>query len=110
MRYSVWNQAASAFDYYESSEGNGRANAPKPDHLRARTLGLTVEQAAWPLPAGAQYVGSGPFASGRLAIAKSAALGDDAAGGLSTAKGALLFVAGVLGIHFLLPKRSRRSR
>lgn len=109
MRYSVWNQAARAFDYYDTPDADQRANVEAPTHLRARTLGLTVPQACWPLPAGAQPAGSGPVPQGRIAIHPSSALGaDDGGDKLSVTKGILLAIAGALGAKYLLPKRGRR--
>lgn len=67
MLYSVWNQGAGGFDYYEAPGVEGKVNVPKPTHLRSRTLGSTPTQAAWPLPAGARKVGSGEVARGRVA-------------------------------------------
>lgn len=103
MRYSVWNPAARAFDYYESAAVPLTTNAPKPDHLRSRTLGSTVEQAAWPLPSDAVKVGAGDVAMGRIAVtpaARRAALGAaDGASGL--VKAVALLGAGALAVHFL---------
>jgi hypothetical protein len=77
MTYSAWNVGTGQFDYFEDGQPQGKLNAPKPGHLRSRTLGATVDQAAWPLPASARYVGSGGAAVGRVASKKSAsALGD----------------------------------
>jgi hypothetical protein len=59
MIYSVWNQAARQYDYYETSTVQKGANTPAPSHIRAKPLGATIDQAAWPLPAGARKVGSG---------------------------------------------------
>ena len=68
MIYSVWNQAARLYDYYEDGTPDARANAPAPRHLgRVDTLGHTPDEAAWPLPFGARRTGSGPTAKGRVA-------------------------------------------
>lgn len=67
MIYSVWNQGKGSYDYYQSPDVQYKANTPKPSHLRATKLGLTVNQAAWPLPGGSRMVGSGPYAKGRIA-------------------------------------------
>jgi len=66
MIYSVWNQKAGFYDYYQSGGGQETANAPKPTHLKDTKLGLTPPQASWPLPMGAQKVGSGEFARGHV--------------------------------------------
>ena len=71
MIYSVWNQSAKAYDYYQNADRQNGANTPTANHLRQTKLGLTVEQAAWPLPAGSRKLGSGPFAKGRIAGTRS---------------------------------------
>jgi hypothetical protein len=83
MIYSVWNQGAGVFDYYEAPGVEAKANVGKPTHLRSRTLGATPSQAAWPLPAAARLVGSGEHAQGRVSSVGGAELGaTDGSGGL----------------------------
>jgi hypothetical protein len=72
--YSVWNQAAGLYDYYEGPGVADRVNAPAPRHLRETKFGMTARQAAWPLPQGVRPVGSGAAARGRVAAAPGAAL------------------------------------
>lgn len=108
MRFSVWNAGTRQFDYFENAEPE-TTNSAKPTHLTSRTLGSTVEQSAWPLPANATPVGSGPHAIGRVAIARSSALGGDDGGTISLVKIGLLLAAGALGAKVLLPKRTRRK-
>ena len=71
MMYSVWNQGAGKYDYYQTSEVQNVVNTPAPNHLKnlggRSTLGLSVDQASWPLPMSAVKVGSGEFAKGRIA-------------------------------------------
>ena len=67
MIYSVWNQGANAYDYYESSERQHTLNTPSPNHISVKELGATIDQAAWPLPSAARKVGSGKLAKGRVA-------------------------------------------
>lgn len=67
MIYSLWNQPARQYDYYETTKTQLGANTPSPKHIRSGELGVPVEEAGWPLPAGAHKVGSGPFAKGRIA-------------------------------------------
>jgi hypothetical protein len=76
--YSVWNQGLGAYDYFESSAQQASLNAEKPGHLVSRTLGSTIDQAAWPLPGNVRHVGSGENAVGRVATRKSLAMGADA--------------------------------
>ena len=72
MIYSVWNQGARAYDYYESPEVQKTLNTPSPSHIPAKEFGATVMQASWPLPASARKVGSGEFAKGRIASVRRA--------------------------------------
>jgi hypothetical protein len=76
MTYSVWNQGAGLFDYYETAKAQREVNVEPPGHLRGgRQLGATPEEAAWPLPAGAKRIGQGSLARGRIAGAGGGALG-----------------------------------
>lgn len=75
MIYSVWNQGKSLYDYYESPNVQQKLNTPKPTHLASKPFGLTVDQAAWPLPGNAKYTGSGDLAKGRIASRSSGGLG-----------------------------------
>jgi hypothetical protein len=65
--YSVWNQGARQYDYYEAPTVQNSANTPVPKHIRAKPLGATIDQAAWPLPSTAKLVGRGKLAQGRIA-------------------------------------------
>ena len=67
MIYSVWNQGARSYDYYENGDVQKSANTPIPSHISSPMLGATIDQAAWPLPPNAVKVGSGEFAKGRVA-------------------------------------------
>ena len=67
MIYSVWNQGARVYDYYQSPEVQHTLNTPVPKHIRPKEYGVTVDQASWPLPASARKVGSGELAKGRIA-------------------------------------------
>lgn len=73
--FSVWNQPAGMYDYYRSSQAQLKANTPKPNHLKPTKLGLTVNQAAWPLPAGAKKIGRGQYPHGRIATLSREPLG-----------------------------------
>ena len=69
MKFSVWNQPAKQYDYYMApgAAGENTANVPAPKHLKQRTLGLSPEQASWPLPKNAHKIGTGPTPIGRIA-------------------------------------------
>lgn len=107
MMYSVWNQGLGAFDYYQCPKPQESLNAPRPTHLVSRTLGSTVDQAAWPLPGNVTHIGSGQHAVGRVATRNGSPLG--ATGGdMSLVKAGLLFAAGVLAWRYVV--RGRRLR
>ena len=107
MRYSVWNVGTSAFDYFEDGRPQQKLNAPKPTHLRQRTLGSTVAQASWPLPADAQYIGSGENAIGMVAARASGALGDTT-DNTSLVKAGLLIASAVLLWRYVVRPSRRR--
>lgn len=111
MRYSCWNQATGAFDYYEGGPEQRVLNTEKPKHLVSRTLGSTVDQAAWPLPGDVRRIGSGPDAIGRVAVRKMGGLGDDLGGGDNTSlvKAAALAGAGYLLWKYVAKPRRRHS-
>lgn len=102
MKYSVWNDNARRYDYYQTSE-TGPTHAPPPSHLRPKSeLGATPEEAAYRLPSHAAPAGSGDLAQGRIA-----SLGDDAPSTSSTSPLVWLGL-GALGVATLLHmKRSR---
>lgn len=70
MMYSVWDHAARAYNYYRTPETSAATSAPKPAHLRSARLGLSPEQAAWPLPSNARLVGKGKYPKGFIAHPK----------------------------------------
>jgi hypothetical protein len=112
MIYSVWHQGRGDYDYFESSKQQSKLNVEKPKHIGSRTLGSTVEQAAWPMPPDAHLIGHGPDAIGRVAVARDgSALGDDT----TAASSSPLVTAGVLAVaayalwHFVAKKPGRRS-
>lgn len=79
MIYSVWEPGSRSYDYYQTP--NAPPSAPvDPRHLRARELGTAPEDAAWPLPDGAKWVGRGRMAKGT--VARKGGLGDFAGGNL----------------------------
>lgn len=112
MMYSAWNQAKRAYDYYEAGGPEPTANVEKPGHLVSRTLGSTIDQAAWPIPAGARLVGSGEHAIGRVgvpaAVSARAALGSIAFDAPPIVKVGLLLGAAGLAYKYLLPRKLKR--
>lgn len=68
MVYSVWNERARAYDYYESL-GAAPIAVPTPSHLKpGQQLGIAPDRAGWPKPASARLVGRGPYAKGVIAM------------------------------------------
>lgn len=110
MIYSVWNQGAGDFEYYETSAEQPSLNVEKPDHLVSRTLGSTIDQAAWPLPPGAALVGRGSAPVGRIASrGGGASLGDDEGDVTMVKVGLLVFAAFLLWKHMAPAGRRRRA-
>jgi len=64
--YSVWNYGTRAYDYY-TAPGASETHAGAPKIRGSSALGAAPDQAAWPLPAGARHIGSGPLPKGRVA-------------------------------------------
>lgn len=108
MHYSVWNQAVGAYDYFESPDQQASLNVERPGHLVSRTLGSTIDQAAWPLPGNARHVGSGSDAIGRVATRKSLAMGADDASSSSLVKAGLLAAAALLVWKYVVKAPRRR--
>jgi hypothetical protein len=111
--YSVWKQASGTYDYYESSREQPTLNVEKPSHIRgSSTLGATVLQAAWPLPADAKLVGSGEQAVGRVA-AKGGQGGFSSVGDVSfddpLVKAGVFVGIGVLLWKFVAKPKRRRA-
>lgn len=76
MMYSVWDHADRSYKYYRTPDNDAATSSPKPAHLKATALGLSPEQAAWPLPFNARPVGKGKYPKGFIASKQSrAALG-----------------------------------
>jgi hypothetical protein len=73
--YSVWDHAVRAYRYYETPDRSAATSAPKPAHLRAAPLGLSPDEAAWPLPSNARPVGQGKYPRGLIASRGGSALG-----------------------------------
>ena len=110
MIYSVWNQGAGDFEYYEDGVPQQTLNVEKPSHISDRTLGATVDQAAWPLPASARLTCRGPVPIGRIAARKTGLALGSLTDDLSLAKIALLGLAAYVAVKTLEPKRRRRTR
>lgn len=102
MLYSVWDHADRVYDYYQTAEKDAATSAPKPAHLRAPTLGVIPEKAAWPLPKNAVKVGRGKYPKGFIASRMSSpafpSLGDTKVLG-GAGLGLLLWVAAGYGVY-----------
>jgi hypothetical protein len=109
MIYSVWDHARREYDYYQTPNKNGATQAPKPGHLRNKgELGLTPEEAAWPLPANAVRVGGGKYAKGMIATSKGGLSGLGFIPDLSPMNLVLMGALGWVAWKYVLPKRRRR--
>lgn len=111
MIYSVWNPGALNYDYFEDNTKAASINAPAPKHLVSRTLGSSVEQASWPLPANVRAVGSGDHAIGRVASRGSggSSLGDLMPSDPLIKAGLLLGSAYLLWRYVVKAPRRRRA-
>jgi len=75
MRYSVWDPHKRVYDYYEATgKLSGGMFAPTPRLPRGHKLGITPDEAAYPLPAGATLVGKGNLPVGLIASRNPRAL------------------------------------
>jgi hypothetical protein len=76
MLYSVWRPELKQYDYYAAQPALGDVYNPPPRQLRSHgELGLTPDEAAWPLPGDAKRVGQGVLARGMVATLNRGALG-----------------------------------
>ena len=71
MVYSVWDNINRKYDYYKDAVVNTDTHSPKPKHLKATKMGLTPEQASWPLPPTAKKIGSGQAGALQISSRKS---------------------------------------
>lgn len=67
MIYSVWDHGSRIYRYYQTRDRDPATHSPKPSHLKSSRLGLSPDQAAWPLPPGARLVGQGKYPKGQIA-------------------------------------------
>ena len=108
MKYSVWDQGAGLYNYYEDKRVQTTLNTPAPDHITQRALGSTVTQAAWPLPPDAKKVGQGDVAIGRVAAAPGSLFGlGDSVVEKPLVKAGMLTAAAIL-IYKFVAKGGRR--
>ncbi len=109
MIWSTWNQGLGAFDYFDDGRPQQRLNVEKPSHLVSRTLGSTVDQAAWPLPPHARHIGSGPHAVGRVAVRKGIGVAVGDVSDSSLVKAGLLVASAVLLWKYVVKSPARRT-
>lgn len=97
------NLTTHQYDYYDAPDTPSNWHAPAPPSARETSaLGAVPEDAAWPLPASARLVGSGPSAQGRIANkGRVPALGDVSLGSPAT-----MAIVG-LGALYLLTRSGR---
>jgi hypothetical protein len=69
--WSVYKYGRNSYDYYEDGRDPSSTHAGAPPGKLRAAMGATPEQCAWPLPAGAKKIGSGPLPQGRIASTSS---------------------------------------
>ncbi len=97
--YSRWDPAHATYDYFEAEQSPGiNDDLPVPELPSATDIGVPSTECGRPLPAGAQYVGTGDWAVGLMAFpAGTTQLGQS--GEPLGARGLLWMLgAGVLGV------------
>jgi len=68
VEFSVWNYGTRQYDYYRAGQYLGtHVTQPAVHSLTGSQIGMTVDEIACSLPQGAQKVGSGEVAKGRIA-------------------------------------------
>lgn len=108
MVYSVWDHGNRIYRYYQTRDQDPATHSPKPSHLKSSRLGLSPDQAAWPLPPRARLVGKGKQPVGQIASKGGSALGILPVD-LSVSNVFILGLIGLVAYHFLW-KPSRRRR
>jgi hypothetical protein len=103
MIYSVWREELGTYDYYETPATLRDVETPAPRHLRGGKLGVSADNARWPLPAGAVKIGSGGIPKGAIARLP----GQGTVGALSgfEVPGGRLGMLALLGAAFFLARR-----
>jgi hypothetical protein len=95
MTYSVWDPISGTYQYYQTpQDGKLEHDVPKARHLSTSSkVGITPEQAAWPLPANAKRIGTGKTAKGMIAQKPGGlAMGDTLIGGIGVGTFAIVGV------------------
>jgi hypothetical protein len=68
MEFSVWNYGTRKYDYYQAGEHEGtHITKPTVHSFAGSKIGMTVDQFAARVPAGASRAGSGDVAKGQVA-------------------------------------------
>ena len=70
MIYSVWDPQRHVYKYYQGPT-LPYGDVPAPRHLQPTALGVSAEDAAWPLPGNARPIGEGQEPRGMIAMAGS---------------------------------------
>jgi len=93
--YSRWDPYEEVYHYYQAPTQAGDIHAPPSRSYRTTQLGAAPEDASWPVPPGARYIGSGTQAKGMVSLS---GVGEDepAAGGNKLIWWGLIAAVGVV--------------
>jgi hypothetical protein len=105
MIYSVWREELGTYDYYETPATIRDVEAPVPKHLKGGKLGVSADNARWPLPPGATKVGSGAEPRGAIARLPGEGLYYGLSGLTDTVPGGKLGLLALVGAAFYLVRR-----
>jgi len=100
MIYSVWDQGRGSYRLYDAP-GDAGVHAPGPRHLGSSVLGLSPDEAAWPLPAGAELVGEAKLPQGQIAVQSARGALGFIPTDLVSSNTLLFGVAGILAYWYL---------
>ena len=105
--YSVMNTRSRQYDYYDDGKTEPWHTGKPVQPSAASSLGAVPEEAAWRLPSGAKYIGSGETAKGHVASSsRGIGLGDILPSG---SEGTMIgIVCAGVALYALSRKRSRR--
>lgn len=104
ITYSVYSYPKKAYEYFVAPY-DGKTHSGTPPKARgggnAMGLGVTPEQSAWKLPAGARKVGEGPTPKGKIA-----AMGD--APDADSSGWDWKWLAGMVVVAYVLTKKASK--
>lgn len=97
--YSRWDPAHGTYDYFEADQSPGlNDDLPVPNLPAATELGVPSTECGRPLPPGAEYVGTGEWAVGLMAIPAGVEQLGQSYEALDSRSLLMMLGAGVLGV------------